>query len=67
MTWRILGAGGVVAVLAAIWWLGGRDARQSAEIEAARATRETMERINDADPDFTACPWIEWLRGECQR
>lgn len=47
--WALGGAVALVAGLAAVWWAGGRDARQAGEMERLERERAAWERVRDAD------------------
>ena len=46
---RALWALGAVLALCAVWYAGGRDARQAAEMERLERERAAWERVKDAD------------------
>lgn len=60
MAWLSVG----LAVLWATWAAGKRDARQKAALDAAKAYRETRERIDHATDDIPLDADLlrEWLR-----
>lgn len=61
--WALGAALGVVAALAGVWWLGGRDARQAVEMERLERERAAWERVKDADIGAgDPVDDLEWLR-----
>lgn len=54
----------VLAVVATIYWMGGREARR--EAGELRDQISTHERMRDADPDFADCGWSDRLFNRCE-
>ena len=47
--WALGAVLALCAVLGAVWYAGGRDARQAAEMERLERERAVWERVKDAD------------------